>query len=285
MKNQHDKTRTESHTISATKLIDPAEFTREVAAALQRAVPDRKIEIPGDLRLKLHTADGGGFVVYLDNPYQAYQTRPLAKDRIIAHFMSGYVAVLTGKVSGPIDRAHILPLLKQEAWLTQASGEAELRGATNAQEVHRTFTDDLVIVYVVDMPEHMIFVDGQQMAALGLDGEGLHKLALENLKQQFLGLLLGRKDGVYRVTCGGIYDASLILLDHLSAVARWMVSGNLIVAVPAEDCLLVAGSEDTDGIRKLSELSQEHFTNAVHPLSPTLLVRREGTFVPFEAGR
>jgi uncharacterized protein YtpQ (UPF0354 family) len=285
MKNQHDNNPTESHTISETNLINPAQFTIDVVAALQKAAPGLKIEILCDLELKLHVADGREAVAHLDNPYRAYQARSLERDDIIAQFVSGYIAMSTVNVSERIERAHILPLLKRNAWLLQDSREAEFPGARHAEQVHQRFNDDLVIVYVGDMPKTMIFLSGQSMAALGLDSKALHTLALENLNQQFPGLLMGRKDGVYRVTCGGIYDASLILLDRFFDATRSMVSGDLIVAVPAEDCLLVAGSEDKEVIRKLSELAQEHFTKAMHPLSPKLLVRREGIFLPFGAGR
>jgi uncharacterized protein YtpQ (UPF0354 family) len=61
------------------------------------------------------------------------------------------------------------------------------------------------------------------------------------------------------------------------------IKGEVVVAVPTRDVLLVTGSEDTDKLTKMKQIVQEAFSKGSYRLTTRLFVYRNGLFDVFEA--
>ena len=147
--------------------------------------------------------------------------------------------------------------------------------------VHQRFSDDLIITYAEDMPTTMRFMTNADLAPLNLTIHELHELAIENLRKRIPRVCVRQEQGVYRLVCDGNYEASLVFADTILDQLQSKFPGELILAVPAKNCLLVAGSEDKQRVRKIAELAQKVAADSSHPLSPNLLVRRRGQFIKY----
>ena len=80
---------------------------------------------------------------------------------------------------------------------------------------------------------------------------------------------------------GGI-AASLVLVDCIWSRQRLDVSGEIVIAVPTPDLLLVTGSEDANGVAKIREMAHDACDTLPHALSRELFVRRNDHWVTLQ---
>ena len=88
-------------------------------------------------------------------------------------------------------------------------------------------------------------------------------------------------DHVLLIEAGGSYEASLLLADGIWSSGQITVDGDIVVAVPSRDALLVTGSRNRRGIARLRAMAAE-LAAGTYALTPTLFVYRDGKFVRFE---
>jgi uncharacterized protein YtpQ (UPF0354 family) len=88
-------------------------------------------------------------------------------------------------------------------------------------------------------------------------------------------------DHVFLVAAGGDYEASLLLLDDVWSGGQIKVNGDIVVAIPARDVLLVTGSRDRTGVRKVRELATKLVAEGPYGLTDALFVYRNGRFTKF----
>ena len=82
-------------------------------------------------------------------------------------------------------------------------------------------------------------------------------------------------------TADGNYEASLLLFDDL-----WdgdiKVDGDIVVAIPTRDVLLITGSKNEEGIARLREIVDQVTAEGTYTVSSTLFVYRKGVFRRFD---
>jgi uncharacterized protein YtpQ (UPF0354 family) len=88
-------------------------------------------------------------------------------------------------------------------------------------------------------------------------------------------------DGVLLVSAGGEFDASLLLADNLWTGGQIKVDGDIVVAVPAKDVLIVTGSHNAAGLARLRAAAAK-FAFGPNGLTSALFAYRDGKFVRFE---
>lgn len=113
--------------------LSPKAFTAAFAAAASAAMPDAKVSIASDLRLETHGSAGGTTDTDLHNAYEVYLADPRQLDAVIRRYV-GLLAdtVRFGGVAPPVDRTHIVPVLKPNAW---AAAVLEQRKSTPAKQL------------------------------------------------------------------------------------------------------------------------------------------------------
>jgi len=83
------------------------------------------------------------------------------------------------------------------------------------------------------------------------------------------------------VDFGGI-ESSLLLADGFWDSLEGAVPGDIVVAVPARDVMIVTGSRSQPGLAKARRaVDRMFFAGGPHLLRPGLLVRHRGTWQPF----
>ena len=86
------------------------------------------------------------------------------------------------------------------------------------------------------------------------------------------------------LAAGGDYDASLLVLDSIWSNCQMEVQGDVVVAVPTRDLLLVTGSRDPQGILKVKEIVHKASNGSAYRLTQKLFVYRNGKFHEFRDG-
>ncbi len=106
----------------------------------------------------------------------------------------------------------------------------------------------------------------------------MRPLAIRNLLSILPKIEMHGQGGLYMMTAGGDYEASLILADGIWDGGQVKVDGDVAVATPARDLLLICGSRDSAAIAKVREIAAKTAKEASYRLTPALFVRRNGKF-------
>jgi uncharacterized protein YtpQ (UPF0354 family) len=262
----------------AADLIGPPAFTAVVARAVGEALPSAKVTVTGILHLETRIPGGDAIDTDLRNAYQLYVRDPQHLDEVVRQRVAGLVeSVRSTQTNPPLDRSRIVPVLKTTAWV---EGIQQLRkAAPGTRLLTEPFNSELMIVYAEDRTSSMRFLMMRDDVG---DRSELHHLALANLHRLLTKIEVRQgASGVLLVSAGGDYEASLLLADSIWSSGQIKVDGDIVVAVPAKDALLVTGSHNTPGIAKLRALAAE-IAAGPYALTSTLFVYRAGEFVKFD---
>jgi len=167
----------------------------------------------------------------------------------------------------PISRSQIVPAIKDQLYFGELG--------TVVKVVREHFVADLWIAYVRDLPTRMLSLMESELPKLGLAREVLRELAIENLKG-ILPDIEKHGDGSWFMVTAGDYTASVLLLDAVWEQLESDVAGDLVVAAPTRDVLLVTGTESTNDIATIRAKAIELEQGGSYAISQTLLRRRNG---------
>ena len=197
---------------------------------------------------------------------------------------SAALASVHGAVESRLpERQHIVPIIKSRSWLA----ESRHTPADNTQPfdfLTEEFNAEMVVVYVEDQNKILRYLNAAQLAALGVKRQDLRALALENLMRLLPQIQLHSAGPVSMLTAGGNYEASLLLVKDFWGGGKVQVAGEIVVAVPSRDVVLITGSGNPDGLAQLKKLARaSRPAKASFQLTQSLFVYRDGQFLPWSA--
>ncbi len=256
--------------------LSPQAFTAEFARAVTEAMPSSTVVVKGDLELSIRDANGVDRAILLNNPYQEYARDPQRFGDIVKRFVAAMAE--SGKASGKLDRSHIVPVIKDRQWLIDLHNALRAQGTTQ-EHLADSLNDELVIVYAEDDATRMRYLTTEE--DLGLSRQELRALAVENLIRILPKIEMRDADGVILMSAGGDYEPSLLLVDHIWSSGQIQVKGDIVVAVPTRDVLLVTGSRDRTGLKRVREFAAKWRAEGPYGLTDTLFVYRNGRFTKF----
>ncbi len=256
--------------------LTPRAFTDEFARAVKAALPSSTVTAVGDLELAISDPNGRERSLLLINAYKDYSSDP----QRLGHLIRAFVAAMTQPRSGQgkFDSSRIVPVIKDRQWLDDQRRGFKARGIEQEHLTDR-FNNELVIVYVEDDPTRMRYImTGEDV---GIDREKMRALAIENLRRILPKIELRSEGDVSLLSAGGDYDASLLLIDDIWSGGQIKVNGDIVVAVPARDVLLLTGSRSRVGLKQVRELAGKFAAQGPYGLTDTLFVYRNGRFAKF----
>lgn len=258
------------------EMLTPPAFTQEFARALARTRPSANVSVAGDLKLTIKETDGLVRNIQLNNAYNEYKLDPQRFDDLVATF-SAIFSQSASKEAG-LDRTRIIPVIKDRQWLDELHNTLKAKGVAQ-QHLADRFNDELVIVYAQDDPNRMRYLTTQE--DFGLSREELRSLAIANLKRVLPKIEMGRVGDVALMSAGGNYEASLLLIDDIWSSGQIQVNGDIVVAIPTRDALLVTGSRSRSGLKLVRELTAKFKAQGPYELTDTLFRYRDGRFTKF----
>ena len=258
------------------EMLTPPAFTQELARALPRARPSANVSVAGDLKLTIKETDGLVRNIQLSNAYNEYKLDPQRFDDLVATF-SAIFSQSASKEAG-LDRTRIIPVIKDRQWLDELHNTLKAKGVAQ-QHLADRFNNELVIVYAQDDPNRMRYLTTKE--DFGLSREELRSLAIANLKRVLPKIEMGRVGDVALMSAGGNYEASLLLIDEIWSSGQIEVNGDIVVAIPTRDTLLVTGSRSRSGLKLVRELSAKFKAQGPYELTDTLFRYRDGRFTRF----
>lgn len=268
---------------SKSAIISKSKFTAEFAEALHKSSPELKVQVVEEMQLKVTSADNHDFTLYLDNAYDQYKQDPKSKYAIFANYVGSFSeTVASAPKSEGLDRTLIIPVIKDRAWLDETQKALRDRGAKEIPEViHEDLNSDLIIIYAEDSPQNIRYFTAKDLEKAHIQQEDLRSLACENLKRVIPKIERHGGDGLFMLAAGGSYEASLLLIDSVWDGLKKDVKGDIVIAIPTRDVLIVTGSDDSQGINKMNQIVKEASAQGSYRLTSKLFVHRHGRWVEF----
>lgn len=258
--------------------LTPAQFTDEMRKAVATALPAEKVQVKADLELRVTDGAGKELNFFLHNAYDEYVQAPDRLQEIVVRHAESLRE--SSDLEAAIDRAQIVPILKDRAWIAETTQAVQERGAPQpAEYVSEEYNEQLVILYAEDRPKNIRYLTPGNLAELGIAREELRALAVTNLRRILPGVETHAGPLVSRITAGGNYEACLLLLDNVWTDGSIAVAGDPVVAIPTRDLLLVTGTKTPGGIAKLRELASKSIAEGAYRLTDGLFVYRDGKFI------
>jgi uncharacterized protein YtpQ (UPF0354 family) len=263
--------------------ISAAEFTEAFAHILREKMPGLKVTICGPLELKLVGKGGGEQSSFLENAFTEYQAHPDLQTEVLEKFTSALRETMED-THEQIDRTRIVPVIKDATYIEDVRRALESRGhdAAAAAQAYDRYNSELVVLYAEDTPMNMRFLTEENVRELGIERNNLRALAIQNLRNVLANVEVAGDNGLYLVSAGGDYEASLLLMDSLWTSGQVEVNGEIVVAIPARGVLVVTGSENKPALKKVRELAVKTAAEAAYRLTPSLFVYRNSRFEVFD---
>lgn len=262
--------------------LSPSQFTARFVKALTVASPATKVTVKGPLELQVEPQGRSSQSVFLDNAYRMYLQDPKTIEEVLKRYVASTLE--SQQYQDQIDRSRVIPIVKDRGWLVEIARSLQGRGLNSASEnVFEEFADELVVVYAEDTPTSIRYLTGASLKESGLTQAELRPLAIQNLGRILPEVEIHKGALVSMITAGGNFEASLLALPDIWKDLERHVDGDIVVAIPARDLLLMTGSKTPGGIAKLRELAAKAYRDSSYQLTDTLFVRSKGKFLKLPA--
>ncbi len=259
--------------------LSPRAFTEEIAKALRTALPSVTVRIERELEIELRYSNGQNVTAELTTAYNAYSKEPQNLKSMIDLHIQRLATDEWAKAQIKLDHSKIVPVVKNRQWLEDAEKRIKAAG-TEQKQLVEDFVDDLVVAYAEDTPEIFRYIARHEYKG---KWENLRALALQNLRRVAPKIeIRGLNEFVAVVSAGDDYTSSLLVVDPFwSSPERFkVVKGDVVVAIPTRDVILVTGSA-SGAVKQFRALVADLHARGPHSVSKTLLVHRNNRFTRF----
>lgn len=260
--------------------MNPADFTEDVARRVRTVAPQLDVQVVGELELAIDMTENGGNRAFLNNAYQMYQAEsPRNRSDLIDRYVRSFAEAAAGLERS---RDAIIPIVKDRDWLQEIrQSMLQMHGTEGQDKVHEDLNDDLIVVYAIDTPSNIAYLNPDELERLDVSREDLRALAVRNLRGLLPGIEVHRGDLINMITADGNYEASLLLFADLWEREREKLRGDPVAAVPARDLLLFVDSANVDAVAQLKQMASKMRAEATYALTDRLFVLRDGKWLPF----
>jgi uncharacterized protein YtpQ (UPF0354 family) len=246
-------------------------LTDRVVAAFGRENPQLQATVKSDDEIHL-TAPIGQVTVFLDRVRGECQKQPENCDAIIKQLVTSTAITSASPDNMKFDPESIYPVVRPVGSL-----QATIGGDATRVFVSRPYISGAVLLYAIDMPRAVRFVNASDLEHSGLTIDALDKIAFSHVSR-LAPLKLERMSGAPGLWAGIArdgYGTSRLFDPKFWDTLETTAGGTVAVALPTRDWLLAARLDDPQAIARLRTVAAR--VVAGEPTGVTsALVRRDG---------
>jgi uncharacterized protein YtpQ (UPF0354 family) len=256
------------------------EFTTLCAEAISTRLPEATVTVlsPSQVEVVLGPASS---TYFLNDLWDECAHTPSTRGELSLAYIDPIVQAALAKreTPPPVDPNAIVPLVRSE-FLVRALRE---RYKSDGGIVADPLVADLWIVYRLGTEKESRYLTRQEAQHLAIPPNEVRTAAIENLRGLHPKVKLLGKDAVRFLRVDNIDAASLLLLDEAWDGPSKEVKGDLVVAVPERDAIVFTGSDSEASVQALMRSAESLYKKGPLPISKTLLVRRNGAWLPYSS--
>lgn len=172
------------------------------------------------------------------------------------------------------EETNIYPVLRHPSFLRRAK----------VTYVHREHTPETVIVYALDLEQSYILITEEMLTKEGWSRDRLHDLAMANLEKLDTSAHEDRvgENLFYFFSYDDSYSASRVLHPTLLKMMAQKCKGQMGIALPHQDVLVMADLADAKGASVLSQIATDFSMRGNLPITPMpFMYEKDGTLEPY----
>ena len=202
----------------------------------------------------------------------------------IVYYVEEAIEQMKGEGLSEVNSAQIMPVLRSPSF-----DKKDKDGNAFVIEEHTAETN---IYYVVDLGKSYRLMDEKMLESMKLSKQQLKEMALFNVRKLDNKYTTDEVKGniFYFINSNDGYDASRILNTTFLNEIQDQCEGEMLVAVPHQDVLIIADIRNKTGYDVMAHLTMEFFTKGLVPITslslgydkghsrvPLMRARRRGT--------
>lgn len=267
----------------ANDTLSSQEFTELYVQEAVKLDNTMSYHITKPLEVEFTTGDGEKRIAYLDNAYSEYRLSPKDAKAIIKNYLTSFRELLSA-TDQHYTKEQVFPVIKDQRYLQQIT---ELFKQQKPDEeppfVYEKLNKVLYVFYAFDTEHSIRFLKTEDLDELGLKRTELLALAKKNLKRALPSIKTdGDVSTLSMLIADGTYEASFLLFDGIWTRKNFPVKGDIVVYVPTRDLVLITGSKDKNGIKKIHEIVYDPEVQWPHSITDTGFVRRNNRWEVFK---
>ncbi|QLK86279.1 DUF1444 domain-containing protein [Staphylococcus sp. 17KM0847] len=192
----------------------------------------------------------------------------------IMYYVEETIAQMQDESMKSLNDVRILPVIRATSFHKQTS--------EGHQFVMDDHTAETRIYYALDLGKSYRLIDEQLMQKLKLTHQQIKEMALFNVRKLDVSYKTDEVKGnlFYFINSNDGYDASRILNTQLLKDFETRCQGEMLVAVPHQDVLVIADIRNQTGYDVMAHMTMSFFTNGLVPITSLSFSYKEGHFEP-----
>lgn len=251
-------------------------FTKQYFKRLKKEVKGLELVSMRELEIKTKY-NGKDLTHYLNNAYSEYTRETESPNEILDRYIKSAITLYQPKAE--FSHEKIVPNIKDWRYLEELN---KIRPNNENEYVYEKYNDELYIFYAQDAEHSISYLIKDNIEERQIEIKDLKEKAIKNLLNIIPEIQSHGENGYFMLTAGGDYEASLILEESIWTKDNFNINGEIVIGVPARDLVLITGSEDEEGIKRLKETIIEVNQTGNHLVSDKLFIWRSGKFEIFD---
>lgn len=196
-----------------------------------------------------------------------------AVQKIVYYVEEGFRAEV-GDVALKNNMTRIYPVVRA----TSFPNKTKAGGVLLAEE----HTAETQIFYAFDLGKSYRFIETSMLQEEGLTQEEIRTAAFQNLEKLEIPLKQDSVNGndFYFVRTNDGYDASRLLNQSFLEEMREKLTGEMVLAVPHQDVLIIGDIHDNTGYDVLAHMTMDFFADGLVPITSLPFVYNNGKLEP-----
>ncbi|MEB7674222.1 DUF1444 domain-containing protein [Staphylococcus equorum] len=192
----------------------------------------------------------------------------------IVYYVEEAIEQMKGEGLSEVNSAQIMPVLRSPSF--------DKKDKDDNAFVIEEHTAETNIYYVVDLGKSYRLMDEKMLESMKLSKQQLKEMALFNVRKLDNKYTTDEVKGniFYFINSNDGYDASRILNTTFLNEIQDQCEGEMLVAVPHQDVLIIADIRNKTGYDVMAHLTMEFFTKGLVPITSLSLGYDKGHFEP-----
>ncbi len=180
----------------------------------------------------------------------------------------------------PVALDEIVPRLKDHLFFEQDEVDQDYLKAL--RRIH--LAADVYVTFAQSTGEGFSFLTTSELVDLNLNDRELVAASVRNMRARMDDVECRGSGPVYMLSCGGNYEACLLLDTEIWTSVAALVDGDIVAAVPARDLLFFTGADSEIGLRELRQSVNRAMDGGLsYFVSDRLLRYRHGEWHEYDA--
>ena len=225
--------------------------------------------------LRIYRTDNNkGITIKLNAIVAKYEDK---KEKIvdeIVYYVDEAIAQMADKTLESISSSQIMPVIRATSF--------EKKTKQGVPFIYDEHTAETAVYYAVDLGKSYRLIDESMLEDLKLTEQQIREMSLFNVRKLSNSYTTDEVKGniFYFINSNDGYDASRILNTAFLNEIEAQCQGEMLVAVPHQDVLIIADIRNKTGYDVMAHLTMEFFTKGLVPITSLSFGYKQGHLEP-----